>query len=103
MIDDVQDSDEDMEDVDEESEGSEGSLFIDGKSEGAEGSLHASTEAISELSGEERDSDEGTVEPPATDPCKSLLHLPRELRDKVCIISATFGVLAHTQMIRLRI
>ena len=91
MLDDVQDSDEDMEDYDEESEEDEGSLY-------------APSEATSELSIEEEASrDADLVELPLVDPCNLLLLLPRELRDKVRVFSAATIVRAHALMICLRI
>lgn len=70
VVDDVQDSDEDMEDYDEESEKDEGSLY-------------APTEATSELGREEPEENKGLMEMPPIDPCKFLVLLPRELRDKI--------------------
>lgn len=90
MVDDVQDSDEDMEDYDEESEKDEGSLY-------------APTEATSELGREEPEENKGLMEMPPIDPCKFLVLLPRELRDKVCTLSATNCVRAHALTICLRI
>lgn len=92
MLDDVQDSDEDMEDYDEESEEDEGSLY-------------APSEVTSELSIEEEEAsrDADLVELPLVDPCNFLLLLPRELRDKVCVLSAATIVRALALMICLRI
>ena len=92
MLDDVQDSDEDMEDYDEESEEDEGSLY-------------APSEATSELSMEEEEPsrDADLVELPLVDPCNFLLLLPRELRDKVRVLSAATIVRALALMICLRI
>ena len=93
MLDDVQDSDEDMEDYDEESEEDEGSLY-------------APSEATSELSIEEEEEtsrDADLVELPLVDPCNFLLLLPRELRDKVRVLSAATIVRALSLMICLRI
>lgn len=92
MLDDVQDSDEDMEDYDEESEEDEGSLY-------------APSEATSELSIEEEEAsrDADLVELPLVDPCNFLLLLPRELRDKVRVLSAATIVRALALMICLRI
>lgn len=92
MLDDVQDSDEDMEDYDEESEEDEGSLY-------------APSEATSELSIEEEEAsrDADLVELPLVDPCNFLLLLPRELRDKVRVLSAAAIVRALALMICLRI
>lgn len=92
MLDDVQDSDEDMEDYDEESEEDEGSLY-------------APSEATSELSieDEEASRDAELVELPIVDPCNFLLLLPRELRDKVRVLSAATIVRALALMICLRI
>lgn len=69
---DIQDSDEEMED-DEENEEDEGSLF-------------APTETT-ELDGEKSDEDEGTIDPSPIELCMFLVRLPRELRDKVCAYS----------------
>lgn len=94
MLDDVQDSDEDMEDYDEESEEDEGSLY-------------APSEATSELSIEEEEEeasrDADLVELPLVDPCNFLLLLPRELRDKVGVLSAAPIVRALALTICLRI
>lgn len=93
MLDDVQDSDEDMEDYDEESEEDEGSLY-------------APSEATSELSIEEEEEasrDVDLVELPLVDPCNFLLLLPRELRDKVGVLSAAPVVRALALTICLRI
>ena len=92
MLDDVQDSDEDMEDYDEESEEDEGSLY-------------APSEATSELSIEEEEAsrDADLVELPLVDPCNFLLLLPRELRDKVRVLSAATIVRALALTICLRI
>lgn len=88
MLDDVQDSDEDMEDYDEESEEDEGSLY-------------APSEATSELSIEEDEAsrDADLVVLPLVDPCNFLLLLPRELRDKVRVLSAATIVRALALMI----
>lgn len=82
MVDDVQDSDEEMDDYDEESKEDEGSLY-------------APTEATSELGGERPYKDDDFMELSLVDPCKFLMLLPRELRDKVCALSASIRVRAH--------
>ena len=88
MLDDIQDSDEDMEDYEE--------------SEEDEGSLYAPSETTSELSIEEVSRDADLIELPRVDPCKFLLLLPRELRDKVGVLSAATFVRAYALMICLR-
>lgn len=90
MVDDVQDSDQEMEDCGEDSEEDEGSLY-------------APTEATSELSEEEPIKLEDLMELPLEDPCKLLVLLPRELRDKVCTLNAPFCIRAHALTISLRI
>ncbi|CAD6578485.1 MAG: hypothetical protein ASARMPRED_008733 [Alectoria sarmentosa] len=70
MADYVQDSDEEMEDYSE-------------KSEEDEGSLYAPTEATSEVSEENPDEDEDSIEVSTIEPCNFLELLPRELRDKI--------------------
>lgn len=81
-MDDVQDADEEMEDNDEESEEEEGSLY-------------APTEATSELGEEEPNEYQDSVQLPIIKPCKFLARLPRELRDKVCALTATSCVRVH--------
>ena len=90
MLDDVQDSDEDMEDYDEGSEEDEGSLY-------------APSEATSELSMEEIIKNEKSVQLPSADCCNFLLKLPRELRDKVRALGATGCVRVHVLTIFLHI
>lgn len=89
-VDDLQDSDEDMEDYSEESEEDEGSLYVQ-------------SEATSDLGGEEFDEDKVLMELPPKDPCKFLVLLPRELRDKVCTPRGPICIRAHTLTICLRI
>lgn len=88
-MDDVQDADEETEDDDEESEED------DEESEEYDVSLYAPTKATTELSEEESNEDEDSEEMPKVDPCKFLLLLPRELRDKVCALSAVTCACAH--------
>ena len=91
-MDDSQDSDYDMEDYDDESGEDQGSLY-------------APTEATSELgytSGEELNKDTALIGPSLRDPCKFLLLLPRELRDKVRAIVASICIRVYLQTIRLR-
>ena len=71
IVNDIQDSDQEMEDSNQESDEDEGSLY-------------APTEATSELGEENSNEYEGTMKPPPMDPCMFLVLLPRELRDKVC-------------------
>ena len=90
MVDDVQDSDQEMEDCGEDSEEDEGSLY-------------APTEATSEVGEEELVRDEDLMELPLENPCKFLVLLPRELRDKVCTLNAPFCIRAYALTIFLRI
>lgn len=90
MVDDVQDSDEAMKDDYEEDEEDEGSLY-------------APIEATSELGGEKIVEDEDLMKLSLIDPCDYLMLLPRELRDKVCTLSATTCVRAYALTLFLRI
>ena len=73
MVDDVQDSDEEMEDDYQESQEDEGSLYVP-------------TEATSDLGDDGLVGNEDPTELPLIDPCNFLMLLPRELRDKVCAL-----------------
>ena len=73
ILDGVQDSNKDKEDYNE-------------KSKEDMGSLYAPREATSELNTEPSNEDVESMESPSEDPCKFLTILPRELRDKVCIL-----------------
>ena len=75
----VQDSDEDMCDYDEDSEEDEGSLYVPSVVE-------------SDLDMEEPNKYEKSVELPRPNSCKFLLLLPREIRDKVCVLSTAICV-----------
>ncbi len=89
MVDDVHDSDREMEDYSEESVEDEGSIY-------------APTEATGELDEEDFFKDEDLMEPPLEEPCKFLVLLPRELRDKVCTLTVPFHIRAHALTIVLR-
>ena len=75
----VQNSDEDMLDYDEESEEDEGSLYVP-------------SDVESDLDMEEPNEYEKLMELPPLNYCKFLLLLPREIRDKVCVLSTTICV-----------
>ena len=57
----------------------------------------------SEPGGERLDEDEDLIGLPLFNPCMFLMLLPRELRDKVRALSATFRVSAHALTTRVRI
>ena len=89
MVDDLPDFDREMEVYGEESAENEGSLY-------------APTEATSELDEEASFKDEDLMELPLENPCKFLVLLPRELRDKVCTLTVPFRIRAHTLTIIIR-
>ena len=89
MVDEFQDSGREMEDYDEESAEDEGSIY-------------APTEATGELDEEDSFEDEDLMELPLEEPCKFLVLLPRELRDKVCTLTVPFHIRARTLTIILR-